>query len=355
MNCYYSPLLKLYYKFSHDIKAQNTESACFDYCCIGKDIKAKECYQNIYGPVHFIEKQNYQSTNSATFIFDYIKKHQPRIVAINEAHHASEHRIVMHSMLERLYRNGYRHLAIEALSSDDHDINIRKFPKFVWSGNYIKDPEFGNMVRYALKLGFTLIPYDQRGPLRAQLAAEAICNHLTVKQINKLVIFAGFDNISEKEINQKKSMMMYLKECLNTDPFTISQTKYLSLLMKYNPPTSGLSYILTNKNDEVYRGETEDVDVALFCGKKDVDDALVIQGQVLIKIKAPKMKIPFPSLVLAKIKNEGLLAVPVDIAEINTSKDLKKLKLSLFKGFEYIIEFVERNYETYHTQSLTVK
>ncbi len=86
-----------------------------------------------------------------------------------------------------------------------------------------------------------------------------------------------------------------------------------------------------------------------------MDDALVIQGQVLIKIKAPKMKIPFPSLVLAKIKNEGLLAVPVDIAEINTSKDLKKLKLSLFKGFEYIIEFVERNYETYHTQSLTVK
>jgi hypothetical protein len=82
------------------------------------------------------------------------------MIIINEAHHNASHRAFASSLLQGLYDRGYRYLGVETLANDS--LNTTKFANLN-SGFYSKEPEFGNFLYQALKIGFKLFPYDAEG------------------------------------------------------------------------------------------------------------------------------------------------------------------------------------------------
>lgn len=97
---------------------------------------------------------NTKKLNAKDYILEQSKNTD--IIIINEAHHMAQHRMFTKSLLKDLYANGYRYLGLEALF--ETTINYRKYP-VIESGYYTKEPEFGNLIAEALKLGFTLFNY----------------------------------------------------------------------------------------------------------------------------------------------------------------------------------------------------
>ncbi len=331
---------KLGYKFREEILMHElNEKACFELCSIGKDKEAKKYFENIY-PSPIIQKiSKYHVVSAQSYIYDYIKREQPILVAINEAHHVSQHRMVMQLLLPYFFENGYRHLAVEGLSFDDDKINDRKYPKFIISGYYLKDPEYGNMVRKALELGFTLIPYDQKGPDREEKSADVLCDYIFVNKVDKLIIYAGFDHIRERMPAGKKSLVMYLNDYLQTNAFTVSQTEHLSGPFKHEPSICENYYMLSTQKGQIYNGANKDVDLAIFYNFSDLLSKNIFPDHIEYKPSNFFQNFKYPSQIRISIKKEGLLAIPVAVKEIKDYYEFHNTRFFLEKGKEYEIKF----------------
>lgn len=90
-----------------------------------------------------------------------------KVVITNEAHYQPQNRVFTSLLLDTLYKEGFRYLCVEDLSKDDTvykskedtQLNSRKYP-IKTTGFYMDEPQYGNLVRHALKLGYTLVPYE---------------------------------------------------------------------------------------------------------------------------------------------------------------------------------------------------
>ncbi len=85
-----------------------------------------------------------------------------RIVIINEAHHEPRHRAFTRSLLADLKKEGFTHFAAEALapSPDDLRHSLRAGAPTQTSGTYTNEPQYANLIREALRLGFVVVPYE---------------------------------------------------------------------------------------------------------------------------------------------------------------------------------------------------
>ena len=157
------------YEFSGDIKT-DIENNTTDYGIkvqIGAANYSNSGYfrkaQELFGSRPLSEKSlalfspdDWESTDARRYILKRSKNE--RIIVINEAHNNSRHRNFTASLLEGLYKNGYRYLGLEALWVDSI-VNQRKF--VVWEdGFYTREPEFGNLITEAIRLGFTVFGYE---------------------------------------------------------------------------------------------------------------------------------------------------------------------------------------------------
>lgn len=88
------------------------------------------------------------------------KAKSEKIIIINEAHNQPLHRVFTTTLLNELYALGFRYCAIEALSEDSL-LNIDKYPKWT-TGYYSAEPQFGNLIREALSIGYKLIAYEAK-------------------------------------------------------------------------------------------------------------------------------------------------------------------------------------------------
>jgi hypothetical protein len=150
--------------------------------------------------------------------------------SINEAHHSGLNRTFLKSLLLPLWNNGYRYLAIEALSKKDSLINKRGYP-LTTSGYYFPEANLGNLAREAIEIGFTLIAYDEffhtadnslNKSRREKAQAENIY-HQTLKKdsVGKVIIYSGHDHqITE---GGDKQMGGWLKKISKKDILTIDQ------------------------------------------------------------------------------------------------------------------------------------
>ena len=134
---------------------------------------------------------------AASIVMDSIAKNN-RIVIFNESHHTPIHRVVTSSFLETFYNQGFRYLAVEGLSIKDSLINQRKFPVKNLTGYYINEPTYGDLVRNALKTGFTLVSYDFNS-LDMKEREKGQANNLMDKVFKpfpdaKLLIHCGFSH-----------------------------------------------------------------------------------------------------------------------------------------------------------------
>lgn len=295
----------------------------------------------------------YKTVNARDYVIDQAKNH--KVVIINEAHHNSRHRVFTRSLLKELYDLGYTSLGLEALSTSDSltiALNKRKYPTQD-SGYYIKEPQFGNLVREALEIGYRVFPYDtttRDQNLRETTEAKNIQNVIASHPNEKVLIHCGYAHVHEGEDKSwAVTMAQRLKEFTGIDPLTISQTSYTERgNPKFNHPLLKAfdineSTVLLDQDDKAFQHKQNGAyaDLAVFHPNTEYINNrpkwLFENGNVKVPINLGEIEIEYPIMVFAFKKGEDInQAVPVDIVEVKNKAE--NSNLSLKKGnYEIVI------------------
>lgn len=154
------------------------------------------------------------------------------IVMINEAHHDTHTRLLTLKLLPRLRALGYTYFAAEALGRNDPDLAKRGYPTRQSGTEYLRDPLYGDIVSEAIRLGYTLVPYDNAlsGQARDTGQAETLYRQVFVKNPHaKLFVHAGYAHIdkSTARLGDVRPMAMELESLTGYVPLSIDQTDFL--------------------------------------------------------------------------------------------------------------------------------
>jgi hypothetical protein len=259
------------------------------------------------------------------------------------------HRIFIASLLKGLYAKGFRYYGAEALDFADSLINQRGYP-IVNSGYYVVEPQFGNLIRKALGLGFTLFAYEARTPesfsnpkQREFEQAKNIQQILKNDSLAKILIHAGYDHIREDSLGGEweKAMALRLRELTGINPFTINQevlTERISPSLEnpfYNMISVSAPSILIDNLGNVFSGPqgANYYDVRLCHPRtsyiKGRPHWLSSENKKYVHLKKKDLTVGFPCLLQAYNGNEDPnVAVPIDVVEIMEKKSSKPLILS---------------------------
>jgi len=285
--------------------------------------------------------QKYHIVSASEYILEESKKNQ--IIIINEAHTNSFHRIYTKSLLQELYNNGYKNLGLEALGLDSL-LHERKYPTQE-TGYYTKDPQFGNLIRDALAIGYHLFSYEDRegnnGKLREIGQAKNIQKVIQEKPNEKFLIHCGHGHVLEGNYKPwEKTMAGRLLEYTGINPFTINQTFYSErskvecnnlLLQALTPKEPSILLDENNVPLKFERGECW-TDVAILHPiTKYIDDRpswLFDSKNINVAIELKEIDIPYPLMVFAFKKGDNINeAVPIDIYEVKNKTTSPHLAL----------------------------
>lgn len=273
-----------------------------------------------------------------------------QLVILNEAHYQPLNRVFTRSMLAGLYRQGFRYLCLEDLTNGpqaDAQLNQRKYPTRA-TGYYSLEPQYGELERYALALGYVLVPYEYvptekpADPMAGMVAREAgqarnIQQILAKDPQAKIVVHVGYGHLIE-QLNPAGNfgfMSGFLKKSTGLDPFTIHQVD----LLEHADPSLDNPYraLLHATSPSVFvnaRG-------ALFTSTQDSAkwDAsvyfppttyahgrptwLLMGGdQYYYPLVAKQLTVGFPCLVRAyKAGEDAAQAIPADVVEWQNSRE----------------------------------
>jgi len=204
-----------------------------------------------------IDLENYQVLDAAEAICEVARTRN--VIFINEAHHIPQHRVLPTILLEKLYKQGFRYFAAEALSQYDQ-IEKRGYPTFS-SDSYIREPIYGNLVRTALKLGYKVVAYEHVGNTQKQRdkgQAQNLYQRIFASDPDaKVLVHAGYGHIYEQKTDIWYPMAKYFKEISGIDPFTIDQTEMTECNKTHleNPYFQWIQKEITPKNAIVLRKE----------------------------------------------------------------------------------------------------
>lgn len=280
----------------------------------------------------------YKAVNAGEYILNAAQEYE--VVIINEAHHSSLHRVFTKSLLKQLYDSGYHYLGLEALGNGeylDSNLNSRKYP-IVKSGYYTKDPQFGNLIRDALEIGFELFAYENmnrgNGRPREIEQAKNIKQFMDSRPEGKFLIHCGYDHALEGEHRSwDKAMAGRLSEYTGKNPLTINQVLYSE---KSDPELDHPllraieieeSSVLVKENEQPFRYERGDAwtDLAVFHPRTEyVSDRpawLFEDDYKAFNIDLSDVPLEFPVMVMAYRKGEDISkAIPMDILEIKQAE-----------------------------------
>jgi len=302
--------------------------------------------------------------NAKEYIIEQSKNEQ--VIIINEAHHISKHRLFTRSLLQELFDNGYRYLGLEALF--DSTINERKYP-VIDTGYYTKEPEFGNLITEALKIGFTLFNYEategKNGKEREIEQAENIQKFIESNPKGKVLIHCGYAHAYENDYPAwGKAMAGRLKENTSIDPLTIDQTMFLEksdaeynhLFIKLNKTKEPI--ILIDESGKIFNGtnENKQTDIVIIPSKTDYINNRpdwLLRGRKAYTIPLSKIEKHEPLLILAYRNNEfENNGIPTDIIEITDNKTANELYL--IDGV-YTIVMKDGNYHVINQYNIEIK
>ncbi|TVZ15503.1 hypothetical protein [Maribacter sp. MAR_2009_72] len=289
--------------------------------------------------------KRYKKVNAINYITEQAKQNQ--VLIINEAHHSSMHRVFTKSLLQNLYKIGYKNVGFEALSiGEDKDslLNYRKYP-VQKTGYYIKDPQFGDLVRTALEIGYEVFSYedatDSNGTEREIQQAQNIQRIIEQKPNEKFLIHCGFGHAIEGNYPAwGKAMAGRLTEFTGIDPLTIYQVYYSEKSKpEFNHPLLKAldlkeSTVLIDGDGSPMKYEYGESfsDVAVLQPNTTYENGrpnwLFSNENKAINLQLNDIDISFPVMVLAYKKGEDITtAVPMDIVEIENKSDSTNLAL----------------------------
>lgn len=169
-----------------------------------------------------------QSINAANYIAG--RALDAQVVMINEAHNKPVHRAFTYGLLEDLYREGFRYLAMEMLNNyPDHSLKQLDDK----TGFYTKEPVAGELVRKALSLGYTLVSYEdtigyKHTPTQRDSAQAAHLYEVIKRDPKaKMLVLAGYGHISEIGLGEEYIPTgLAFKKLSGINPLTINQTLF---------------------------------------------------------------------------------------------------------------------------------
>ncbi|WP_158885669.1 hypothetical protein [Rhodanobacter sp. L36] len=155
-----------------------------------------------------------------------------RIVMINEAHHDAHTRQLTLELLPRLRAIGFNYFAAEALVSEDDALAHRGYPIASSGTEYLREPSYGDIIRVALKLGFTVVSFDvENSSLQEREAGQA--NNLYKKVFSKdpharLFVHSGYAHIDKAKgrLGNTLPMATQLQTLTHIEPLSIDQTQF---------------------------------------------------------------------------------------------------------------------------------
>ena len=297
----------------------------------------------------------YKKVNAFDYITENAKHNQ--VLIINEAHHSSRHRVFTKSLLQKLYDSGYKNIGFEALTNGkdkDSLLNTRKYPVQI-TGYYVKDPQFGDLVRTALEIGYYVFSYedttDADGKEREIHQAKNIQRVIENKPKEKFLIHCGFAHALKGNVSGwERAMAGRLEEYTEIQPLTVNQVYYSEKSKPEfnNPLLKALNLIeptvlidgMGNPMRYEYRESFSDIAV-LHPNTNYVNgrpDWLFNNGNKATQLNLKDINISFPVMVFAYKKGEDIAAaVPIDIVEIENQTD--QTLLALRKGqYEIVVQ-----------------
>ena len=152
-----------------------------------------------------------------------------RVIFVNEAHHVAQTRVLTLALLERLRAKGFTYLAAETFSPFDSSLNARDYPIHA-SGYYSNEPLFGEVIREARRLGYTLVPYEAIGARGQDARETGQATNLRDRIFRehpdaRVLVHAGYSHINESGVLAgAKPMAIRFRELTGIDPLTIDQT-----------------------------------------------------------------------------------------------------------------------------------
>ena len=347
---------KTLYKTTADIESiQDKQLQAFFYNTIGEDQKSLLTWEEA-GQKSLYEINSIPRAIKTIVAIPYIltKAKAAEYVILNEAHHRPEHRIFARQLLEGLWKQGYRNLSVETLSTDstyyDKELNTRKYP-LVNSGSYSREPQFGNFIREALNIGFFVFPYDRGfnlpGKQREEQAAAAI---LETKQDGKTLVYCGFDHAAEGPSQfWGKALAEQLKQETGKDPLSIDQTVFNA---SHTPSYEHPWYVALASDQPMVIMEIDKPYVANNTAGGYYDLTVVHPRSTQIKnrpswlftddrqavaIGLDTIRLQKPYLLMAFVQEENPeKAVPVDIVQIDDTS-AKEVYLVVPKNKKHII------------------
>ena len=340
---------------SRDTTDMNDWFAMWGYSNIGEYQKTRQLFDaaNPAIPYAQIDREDslyfsrFKPVNAVSYLVQKAK--DARIIIINEAHHVPQHRTFTASLLEGLYKQGFRYFGAEAIVHTDTLLNQRRYP-ILETGYYTQEPQFGNLVREALTIGFTVLAYESRSFAKTTPRQREIDQARNIQRIliqdpkAKILIHCGFDHVREDSLGGpwEKAMAGRLKEFTGIDPLTINQEMMTersrpdrgSPLYRYAPVTEPTVFV--DGEDKAFNGFKgfNQFDVRVFHPRSTYlhgrPQWLLLNGKRKPYILRPEqLTIGFPCLVLAYRENEGNpQGVPADVIEIASPEDQKALILA---------------------------
>lgn len=303
------------------------------YTQIGKSKQAKEIYKFQDSNRKTIDlKKYYINKNVKEVVLKRADNRQ--MVMINENHVYPEHRVFTTSLLEGLYKNGYRYLALEDLSAKQvKDLNERVYPKEI-DGLYINEVMYAQMVRTAREIGFTLVAYDDNMAWdiseRDSIGASELKKVFKKDTRAKVVVHCGFGHIDIT----KNVLAKFVKRDIGITPLIINQVNYLdveNILDKL--------VIVTPKNENDSDAYLFPADIQVvhpdYDMANDRAEYLFMNNRVEKSIDLSKIKRDGQIILEIRVKGEDELAVPLD--KIVIDKAIKEITVSTYsKGTEAV-------------------
>lgn len=164
-------------------------------------------------------------------------------VFFNEAHSNALTRTVTLQLLPKLRAEGFDHFAAETLYDSDDGLARRGYP-VADSGFYTEEPIYADIIRTALKLGFTVVAYeatsDATGDERErEQARNLIAATLKKNPAARIVVNAGFGHIQKAGSYLKgQSMAQHFRRISGIEPLSVEQT----MLTPHEKPASDHPY-----------------------------------------------------------------------------------------------------------------
>lgn len=171
---------------------------------------------------HALSYPNVQSVEASAVVVGEAMDEQ--VLMITESESKPVHRAFTYSMLDQLYKYGYRYLAMEIFVNKSVVIDKSL------NGYAVNDPVAAELIRKAIRLGFTLVSYADTAAYRHRpsqtdsIQAQKLFEVFKKDPAAKMIVQGNFRSICEQPSGKYFPMTYTFRQMSGLDPLTVEQT-----------------------------------------------------------------------------------------------------------------------------------